>query len=57
VKCRLHAHFHGCGMYLGNVGTDFVTRSGMLHTAEDVVVIFPQARNMPPVSVLTIQFS
>lgn len=44
--CKLHVHFHGCGMQLDNLDTDFVERSGFLDTAEvnDIVVIFPQVK-------------
>ncbi len=42
--CRLHVHFHGCGMHFDAVGLDFILGSGFLDVAEqnDIVMLFPQ---------------
>ncbi len=42
--CRLHVHFHGCGMHYDEVGYDFMLRSGFLEVAaaNELVLLFPQ---------------
>jgi len=43
TQCRVHIAFHGCKMTLADIGTEFVTNTGLNEIAEanNFIVLYP----------------